>query len=542
MTARIPPVLPGDPDRVGPYQIVGRLGSGGMGTVFAAVDKGGRRVAVKVVHPAHTGDEEFRARFRREVALTSKVTGPCLVPVLAADCDAERPWLATAYIPGPTIQQHITDNGPLTGATLHALAAGVAAALASIHTAGVIHRDIKPGNVILAPEGPRLLDFGIAHALDGTSVTRTGVLTGTPGWISPEQYKTGTSGAESDIFAWGALIAYAGTGRHPFGTGAPDAVAFRVLSHEPDLAGLPEDLHALAAAALAKDPVDRPSAGALYEASAALLGGQPTTAPNPLPASPTLVDDLVAHRWDVAPHLEDAWPAARRTPRARALWAAVAAAAVTAAATIPVAVAYLSTADGHQQQAQTPTEAPSSKPVAPARAESIAVTPTPTPPPSTTTRPATTAAAAPAASRAPAEPQPAYTRADDTQPTTDEWAAARDTMTASERAVAAAINEDIGPFLRDEWDLAEGVRVTFNPEAQTMFLTVGPSSVVRANGGDLTDLRRAVMFTGCSHGNDKIRTDTNWPYGRVVVIYRESMATAVVMDYREVTNSMYCRV
>lgn len=203
MTARILPALPGDPDRVGPYRIVGRLGSGGMGTVHAAVDKQGRRVAVKVVHPGHAGDEDFRARFRREVALTSKVAGPCLVPVLAADCDAERPWLATPYIPGPTIQQHITENGPLTGAMLHALAAGVAAALASIHAAGVIHRDIKPGNVILAPEGPRLLDFGIAHALDGTSVTRTGVLTGTPGWISPEQYQIGTSDAASDVFAWG---------------------------------------------------------------------------------------------------------------------------------------------------------------------------------------------------------------------------------------------------------------------------------------------------------------------------------------------------
>lgn len=540
MTVRILPALPGDPDRVGPYRIVGRLGSGGMGTVHAAVDKQGRRVAVKVVHP---GDEDFRARFRREVALTRKVAGPCLVPVLAADCDAERPWLATAYIPGPTIQQHITENGPLTGAMLHALAAGVAAALASIHAAGVIHRDIKPGNVILAPEGPRLLDFGIAHALDGTSVTRTGVLTGTPGWISPEQYQTGTSGAPADVFAWGALIAYAGTGRHPFGTGAPDAVAFRVLSHAPELAGLPEDLHTLAAAALSKDPADRPQAAALYEASVTLLSGQPTTAPGSQPASPTLVDDLVAHRWNVAPPQEDAWPSTRRTPRARAWRAAAIAATAAAAVTIPAAIAYLSTVDKQPRPAaQTPTNA-ASTPVTPAGAEPIgATTSTPATPSPTTTQPATTAPTTPVATRAQVEPQPAYTRSDDAQPTTEEWAAARDTMTASERAVAAAINEDLGPFLRDEWDLPQGVSVTFNPQAQTMFLTVGPSTTVWTNGGDYTELRRAVMFAGCSYGNDKIRTDINWPYGRVVVVYRESMATAVVADYRDVTNGMSCRV
>ncbi|MFE9046560.1 protein kinase [Streptomyces sp. NPDC007818] len=152
---------------------------------------------------------------------------PCLVPVVAADCEAERPWLATPYIPGSTLQQHIAAHGPLQGAVLLALAAGAASDLASVHAARVIHRDIKPGNVILSPSGPRLLDFGIAHAFDGTSVTRTGMLTGTPGWISPEQYRTGSVGPESDVFAWGALVAYAGTGRHPFGTGAPDTELFQ---------------------------------------------------------------------------------------------------------------------------------------------------------------------------------------------------------------------------------------------------------------------------------------------------------------------------
>ncbi|MGR6998801.1 protein kinase domain-containing protein [Yinghuangia aomiensis] len=539
MTARLVPAFPGDPDRVGPYRIVGRLGSGGMGTVFAAVDRSGRRVAVKVVHPGHAGDEEFRARFRREVALTSKVTGPCLVPVLAADCDDERPWLATAYIPGSTIQQHIAENGPLTGAMLHALAAGVAAALASIHSAGVIHRDIKPGNVILSPAGPRLLDFGIAHALDGTSVTRTGVLTGTPGWISPEQYQSGTSGAESDVFAWGALIAYAGTGRHPFGTGAPDTVAFRVLSHEPDLAGLPVGLRCVAEAALAKNPADRPPAAALYEASVALLGDQPTVSAGPQPSVPTLIDGMVMQWWNVPPR-EDAWPSPRRRRRARTLWAA--ATVVIAAATATAAI-YTFARGGHQQpQAKAPAIA-APLPVPPAGAGPIGVTTAPSGTPSpATTQPVDTAPTTPVATRAQVEPQPAYTRADSAEPTNDEWAAARETMTASERAIAAAINEDLGPFLRDEWDLPEGVRVTFNSKAQTMFLTVGPSSIVQSNGGDYTDLRRAVLFAGCSYGNEKIRADINWPYGRVVAVYRESMATAVVIGYRDVTSGMSCRV
>ncbi|MEU1450206.1 protein kinase domain-containing protein, partial [Streptomyces mirabilis] len=171
---RVHPARPGDPGRIGPYRVIGRLGSGGMGTVHAALDPGGRRVAVKVVHPAQAGDEEFRARFKREVEVSGRVTGPCLVPLLAADPGADVPWLATAYVPGLTLGEHIAAHGPLSGARLYALAVGTAAALAAVHAAGVVHRDVKPGNVILAPDGPRVLDFGIAHALDGTSVTRTG--------------------------------------------------------------------------------------------------------------------------------------------------------------------------------------------------------------------------------------------------------------------------------------------------------------------------------------------------------------------------------
>ncbi|WP_326783081.1 serine/threonine protein kinase [Streptomyces sp. NBC_00151] len=313
MSTRVHPARPGDPGRIGPYRIIGRLGSGGMGTVHAALDPDGRQVAVKVIHSAQAGDGEFRARFKREVEVSRRVTGPFLVPLLAADPGAAVPWLATAYVSGSTLSEHISVHGPLSGARLYALAAGTAAALAAVHAAGVVHRDVKPGNVILAPDGPRVLDFGIAHALDGTSVTRTGVMTGTAGWISPEGYRTGATSSAGDVFAWGALVAYAATGRLPFGTGAPDAVAFRVMSGDPDTVGVPDDLLALATSALAKTPEERPAAAALAEQCTALLAAQTTQVLQPGAEAPTLVGDLVTAGWDLPVSEDDAaWTLARR--------------------------------------------------------------------------------------------------------------------------------------------------------------------------------------------------------------------------------------
>ncbi|MFJ8728693.1 serine/threonine-protein kinase [Streptomyces bauhiniae] len=323
---RVHPSRPGDPARIGPFRVIGRLGSGGMGTVHAALDSGGRRVAVKVVHPAQADDDEFRARFKREVEVSRRVTGPCLVPLLAADPGAAVPWLATAYVPGPTLGEYIAAHGPLSGARLYGLAAGTAAALAAVHAAGVVHRDVKPGNVILAPDGPRVLDFGIAHALDGTSVTRTGVMTGTAGWISPEGYRTGAAGPAGDVFAWGALVAYTATGRLPFGTGAPDAVAARVMSGVPDLAGVPDDLLAPVTSALAKAPQERPTAAALTARCTELLGVQSTQilgAEPPIPAG-----DVMTAAWEGLPTVEDdpAWAVARRKVARRRTWLVVAAA------------------------------------------------------------------------------------------------------------------------------------------------------------------------------------------------------------------------
>ncbi|MFC8430903.1 serine/threonine-protein kinase [Streptomyces sp. NPDC057253] len=316
---RILSARPSDPSRVGPYRIIGRLGAGGMGTVHAGLDPAGVRVAIKVIHAAQAEDPEFRARFRREVQLSARVHGPCLIPLLAADPEAAAPWLATEYAPGPTLNQHLSEHGPLTGGMLYAFAAGTAHALAAVHQAGVVHRDVKPQNVILTPAGPRVLDFGIAHAADGTSVTRTGVMTGTPGWISPEHYRTGTAGPAGDMFAWGALVAYAATGRLPFGTGAPDAVAYRVMSGDPDLDGVPAELLEITEKALAKDPDQRITASSAAEKCSLLLASQATQV---IPTEgarlePTMVSELVAAEWDM-PSLDDpTWqaPAGRRKGR-----------------------------------------------------------------------------------------------------------------------------------------------------------------------------------------------------------------------------------
>lgn len=310
------PSAAGDPRTVGPFRIVGRIGSGGMGVVHAGLAPDGQRAAVKVIQAEYAGDPSFRARFAREVKLMRRVEGPCLVPLLDADANAEQPWLATPFVPGPTLSAYLRQSGPLSGVQLHALAAGVAGALAAVHAAGIVHRDLKPGNVILAPDGPRVLDFGIAHALDETAITRTGSLTGTPGWSSPEQYRGEPGGPAADVFAWGALVAQAATGRHPFGTGAPDVMAYRIVAEEPDLAGVPEELLPHVTAALAKDPAERPASARLAEHVGALFAADPTVAAGAVPErAPTVVDGT-----GLAQAIADAWTLSRVSPPQDAPW------------------------------------------------------------------------------------------------------------------------------------------------------------------------------------------------------------------------------
>ncbi|KOX01493.1 serine/threonine protein kinase [Streptomyces sp. NRRL B-1140] len=249
-----------EPTVVGPYRLLGRLGSGGMGRVYLGRSAGGRTVAVKIVHPHFALDEEFRVRFRREVEAARRVGGAWTAPVLDADPEARVPWVATAYAAGPSLSAAIADGGPLPAHTVRALGAGLAEALAAVHELGLVHRDVKPSNVLLTLDGPLLIDFGIARATDGTaSLTSTGVSIGSPGYMSPEQILgKGVTGA-ADVFSLGAVLAYAATGEPPFPGDSSAALLYKVVHEEPELGLLDGELRRLTAACLAKDPDTRPA-------------------------------------------------------------------------------------------------------------------------------------------------------------------------------------------------------------------------------------------------------------------------------------------
>ncbi|OHV44343.1 serine/threonine-protein kinase [Pseudofrankia sp. BMG5.36] len=250
-----------DPRRIGPYALLSRLGTGGMGTVYLGRGPAGRLVAVKVIRPDLAADEEFRRRFRQEVAAARRVAPFCTAEVLDADPDAAAPYLVTEFIDGLRLDQAIARGGPLMSSTLTGLAVGVATALTAIHRAGLIHRDLKPSNVLLSLSGPRVIDFGIAQAVAADSKAKpTSWGFGSAGWMAPEQINGQSIGPAADVFTWGILMAYAGTGRHPFGEGQDIDLAYRTVSAEPDLTGLVPPLYGVVAAALAKDPDARPSA------------------------------------------------------------------------------------------------------------------------------------------------------------------------------------------------------------------------------------------------------------------------------------------
>jgi outer membrane protein assembly factor BamB len=253
------PLSADDPRMIGDFRLQARLGAGGMGRVFLASSPGGRAVAVKVIHTQLARDAAFKARFRREVAAALAVNGGYAAPVIAAGPDDDPPWLATAYVPGPSLQEVVTAAGPLPADAVLKLAAGLAEALRAIHACGLVHRDLKPGNVLLATDGPRVIDFGIARALNGTVLTSAESLLGTPSYMSPEQAQSQPTGPASDVFSLGGVVYFAATGANPFGSGHPAVMLYRIVHTEPDLEPLPAELRGLVAACLAKDPAARPT-------------------------------------------------------------------------------------------------------------------------------------------------------------------------------------------------------------------------------------------------------------------------------------------
>lgn len=254
------------PEYAGQYRLEARLGSGGMGVVHLARSSSGLLLAVKVIHAEFAQDPEFRGRFRQEVAAARRVSGAFTAPVVDADPDAGRPWMATLHIPGPTLSDHVKRNGPLPPAEVRRLASGLAEALRDIHRAGVVHRDLKPGNVLLAADGPKVIDFGISRPSDSEMRTETGKLIGTPPFMAPEQFQRPREvGPAADVFALGSVLVHAATGSGPFDSESPYLVAYQVVHDEADLAGVPEELAPLIESCLAKNPEDRPTPGELME-------------------------------------------------------------------------------------------------------------------------------------------------------------------------------------------------------------------------------------------------------------------------------------
>ena len=350
------PLADGDPPRIGRYRLTARLGAGGMGVVYLGMNKDGSQAAIKVLRPELADDQEFRTRFQREVALLTRVQGLCTVRVIEADTASAKPFLATEYADGPSLAEHVGQHGPLGPGMLDGLATGLAEALTAIHEAGVVHRDLKPSNVLLTQAGPKVIDFGIAQAMDATALTRTGMAVGSPGYMSPEQVM-GRAGQPADIFSWGLTVAFAASGQPPFGTGPTEAILYRIIHGSPDITAVPATLRPLVQATLVKNPDDRPTAAELLSQ---LTPGTETAGPADHP--PTQV--VLARTWrlpavPVARHVNEPAKTSRRRPLL------LLAAAACLAATLGASAAFL-TRSPSQSDASPPASAPTTHSPAPA--------------------------------------------------------------------------------------------------------------------------------------------------------------------------------
>ena len=384
------PLQQTDPSRVGGYRLVARLGAGGMGVVYLAETRDGQPVAVKVLRPELADNPEFRTRFGREVTALTRIQGMCTVRVIEADTEAPKPFLVTEYADGPSLSEYVDAYGPLDPQMLYGLATGLAEALAAIHAAGIVHRDLKPSNVLLTAAGPKVIDFGIAQALDTTSLTRTGITLGSVGFMAPEQI-TGRAGTAADIFTWAVTVAFAAGGKAPFGTGPSDAIMYRIMHADPDISAVPPGLRPLVEAALAKDPQARPTAPQLLaKLTNTQLTGVGARYENPTQTvlaqtwHPSATGPMVAAPGPTAPGPTGARPARRRT------------------ALLPVVLtlAFLLAAGGTAlglalagKPASHPASGTTSAPASPAQPASSAAT-TPATPAASSTAPSATASTA----------------------------------------------------------------------------------------------------------------------------------------------------
>jgi len=332
------PLEPTDPARLGPYRLTGRIGSGGQGVVYLGEAEDGSAVAIKLFHASLGADRTLRDAFTRELEAAKRVARFCIAQVLDSGMVGDRPYIVSEYVPGPSLHAVVAEEGPRTGGALDRLAISTATALVALHDAGVVHRDFKPQNVLLGPDGPRVIDFGIARALAATGTVTTAVV-GTPAYMAPEQFKGGELGLAVDVFSWAATMAFAATGRPPFGADSPAAIMNRVLNEPPDLGGVESPLRDLLAECLAKNPADRPSAHRILDrlvrrnGHAAAESGAPDIPPAAAPVAEVDAADRKASAGGATGPKDDT--GARR--RSRLLPVAAAAAAVTAGAAIVLA-------------------------------------------------------------------------------------------------------------------------------------------------------------------------------------------------------------
>jgi serine/threonine protein kinase len=279
MVAFVEPLGADDPRQVGGFRLQARLGAGGMGRVYLGYSPGGRPVAVKVVHPDLARDPEFMQRFRREVAAAQAVGDAYTAAVVGAGPEDSPPWLATTFVPGPPLSDLINRAGPLPEEAVWRLAGGLAEALQAIHAQGLVHRDLKPGNILIAADGPRVIDFGISRTTSGTVITATRTTIGTPAYMSPEQAEGHAVGPSSDVFSLGSVLAFAATGGSPFGSGETFAIAYRVVHGEPNLTAVPASLRPVIGACLEKDSAKRPTVGDLMHTVAVGSAAYPGVTP-----------------------------------------------------------------------------------------------------------------------------------------------------------------------------------------------------------------------------------------------------------------------